>query len=516
MKKFLITFFITLTLLTGSVFAQENINITLEQPAVLKAASGQNMEYTLKISTPESVKKQFESFNVSLMMDSNLKVLGTKIKTNDKGYTINSSRLQTLGRDIITISVEDTDKLGRETTEIAIYTEVIKPMGGGEFQNSFVLTTVDKQGRENSTQKDVESSSKPITSSLSLTPVKINDKVLKGKTEPGADVIVKKGNMPIATAFSDDNGNFTAKLPALKVGDVLEIEVNYLKDGKFQIISDKITVRGKDDTGETSEKPVQNKAPADDMVMAKLNDYVNFARKLNVSRASKENAARHMASVAYGQYMLVKTNVTDDEIQKAIKEIDESQKIIRYSIMNGISKDKFSPNGSLTRAQAAMIISRIDLGKDPVGEFSSFSDVDQEMWYADAVGYMEKNNYISGYKDGTFKPEKKISRAEFAALVGRYLNLGEPGEISFKDVKASEWYYNSIAQMVNSGYMNGKSKDKFDPEKAITRAEALAVLVKVANRIPDTEFLSKYAKNTFKDIDENHWAYYQILEGTGR
>lgn len=513
MKKLFVTFLIILTLLMGSVFAEENINITLEQPAVLKAATGQKLEYTLKIRVPESAKRQYESFNVSLMMDSNLKILGTSVKSNDPSYEINNSRLQTLGRDIITISVGDTKRLSKDTTEIAIYTEVITPTAGGEFQNSFVLTTVDNQGRENSTQKDVESSTKPLTSALSLTPLKVNDKVLKGKTEPGADIIIKKDEMPIATALSDKKGNFTAKLPVLKAGDVLQIEVNYYKDGKFQIIADKITVRGKDDSEDV---PVANITPPDGTVMIKLNDFVDFGRKLNVSKASKENAARHMAAVAYGQYMQVKTNVTDDEIQKAIKEIDESQKIIRYPIMNGISKDKFSPNGSLTRAQAAMIISRIDLGKDPVGEFSSFSDVDQEMWYADAVGYMEKNNYISGYKDGTFKPNKKISRAEFAALVSRYLNLDMPGDITFRDVKESDWYYNPIAQMVSGGYMNGKSKNKFDPDKAITRAEALSVLVKVANRTPDTEFLDKYSVNPFKDVNKNHWAYYQILEGTGK
>lgn len=514
MKKLFVTLLITLTILMGSVFAEENINITLEQPAVLKAATGQKLEYTLKIRVPESAKRQYESFNVSLMMDSNLKILGTSVKNNDPSYVINNSRLQTLGRDIITISVEDTKRLDRDTSEIAIYTEVITPKAGGEFQNSFVLTTVDNQGRENSTQKDVDSTTKPLTSALSLSPLKVGDKVLKGKTEPGADIIIKKDEMPIATALSDNKGNFTAKLPVLQVGDVLQIEVNYFKDGKFQIIADKITVRGKNDTSE--EPVVGNTAPPAGPVMIKLNDFVDFGRKLNVSKASKENAARHMAAVAYGQYMQVKTNVTDDEIQKAIKEIDESQKIIRYPIMNGISKDKFSPNGSLTRAQAAMIISRIDLGKDPVGEYSSFKDVDQEMWYADAVGYMEKNNYISGYKDGTFKPNKKISRAEFAALLSRYLNLGVPGDISFRDVKASDWYYNPIAQMVSGGYMNGKSKNKFDPDKAITRAEALSVLVKVANRTPDREFLDKYSVNAFKDVDKNHWAYYQILEGTGK
>lgn len=513
MKKLFVTFLITLTLLMGSVFAEENINITLEQPAVLKAATGQKLEYTLKIRVPESAKRQYESFNVSLMMDSNLKILGTSVKNNDPSYEINNSRLQTLGRDIITISVGDTKRLSKDTTEIVIYTEVITPTAGGEFQNSFVLTTVDNQGRENSTQKDVESSTKPLTSALSLSPVKVNDKVLKGKTEPGADIIIKKDEMPIATALSDNKGNFTAKLPVLKVGDVLQIEVNYYKDGKFQIIADKITVRSKDDRLDV---PVANITPPDGSVMIKLNDFVDFGRKLNVSKASKENAARHMAAVAYGQYMQVKTNVTDDEIQKAIKEIDESQKIIRYPIMNGISKDKFSPNGSLTRAQAAMIISRIDLGKDPVGEFSSFSDVDQEMWHADAVGYMEKNNYISGYKDGTFKPNKKISRAEFSALVSRYLNLDMPGDITFRDVKTTDWYYNPIAQMVSGGYMNGKSKNKFDPDKAITRAEALSVLVKVANRTPDKEFLDKYSVNPFKDVNKNHWAYYQILEGTGK
>ncbi len=97
-----------------------------------------------------------------------------------------------------------------------------------------------------------------------------------------------------------------------------------------------------------------------------------------------------------------------------------------------------------------------------------------------AVEELAARGIINGMGDGTFAPDKTMTRAEFAAIVTRGLGLKEqPGEI-FKDVPADKWYAGYIGTAYNYGIIKGRSADEFDPEGTITRQEAATMVARAA------------------------------------
>lgn len=130
---------------------------------------------------------------------------------------------------------------------------------------------------------------------------------------------------------------------------------------------------------------------------------------------------------------------------------------------------------------------------------------------------MEKKGLITGYKDGTFKPQKTITRAEFARILAGYANLTPiNGGADYRDVKSSHWASGYIAAVEQAGLMSGRGKGRFAPSENITRQEVCAALNKALGRDANKEFLDTYAVNSFKDVKKSMWSYYQILEATGQ
>ena len=152
----------------------------------------------------------------------------------------------------------------------------------------------------------------------------------------------------------------------------------------------------------------------------------------------------------------------------------------------------------------------------PSGDYSDFKDVSQEMWYADAVAYVEKNGIMAGYKDSTFKPDKKLTRAEFAQIVMNFKKLNQISDKTFSDVKEDHWAYNAINSVAKWGFMSGRSDKKFAPDQGIKREEVASVINRMEGRRPDRAFIDKFSENPFKDVKKSNWAYYEILEATGK
>ena len=112
-------------------------------------------------------------------------------------------------------------------------------------------------------------------------------------------------------------------------------------------------------------------------------------------------------------------------------------------------------------------------------------------------------NFIIGYPDGTFKPDKNVSRAEVATMICRALGFeaNTYNHLSnFKDLKPDEWYFGFVKKAIFEKLMNGRSKDMFCPEEPATRAEIAAILVKIRGlkpEIPDEEL--------FTDVKKGDW-----------
>lgn len=150
--------------------------------------------------------------------------------------------------------------------------------------------------------------------------------------------------------------------------------------------------------------------------------------------------------------------------------------VIANKIMNGKSSTTFAPDGSLTRAMMVQILYTME--NKPAAGASSFSDVADDAWYADAVAWTEANKIVSGYTDGTFKPDNKITREQMALILSNYceyknLTLTDTRTASFTDADSiSDWARGAVDAMYAAEILNGKSGNTFAPKSYATRAEA--------------------------------------------
>jgi hypothetical protein len=111
------------------------------------------------------------------------------------------------------------------------------------------------------------------------------------------------------------------------------------------------------------------------------------------------------------------------------------------------------------------------------GTTNKFSDVSATYWGYDAISSLSSEGIVSGYPDGTFKPNAAITRAEFAAMLVQALGLNTSGTTgTFTDVTADSWYYGTVNSAVYAGLVSGMGYNLFSPETLITR-EQMAVMV---------------------------------------
>lgn len=169
---------------------------------------------------------------------------------------------------------------------------------------------------------------------------------------------------------------------------------------------------------------------------------------------------------------------------------------------------KFNPNSNITRAETAAILARLTDGFDESERYkTSFLDVDDTAWYAKYIDFEENKNVITGYPDGTFHPKNHITRAEFTSIIARFANLDtESTDAPFTDVKG-HWAEKQIKACYKAGYIKGYENNSFNPDHAITRAEAVVIINRALNRNDIKEY-----NNPFRDVTPNHWAYMDIME----
>lgn len=152
----------------------------------------------------------------------------------------------------------------------------------------------------------------------------------------------------------------------------------------------------------------------------------------------------------------------------------------------------------------------------PRGYGSSYSDVAPGLWYSDAIGYMSSKGVLKGYPDGIFRPDAEITRAELAAIVTRFnATVGSGSAISFNDVEAGHWAAANIERASQNGWVTGYPDGSFKPNQAITRAETVTMVNRTAERYADHDFIiaNPMLLKQYTDI-AGYWAFYQIEEAS--
>lgn len=216
-----------------------------------------------------------------------------------------------------------------------------------------------------------------------------------------------------------------------------------------------------------------------------------------------------------------KTEISDKESEIKDKNTDTlTSKVNVSSVFNttdktayiqGYTDGSFRPANSLTRAEAAVILSKI-LVVQPENKtyISRFSDVKSSDWHNNYICFLSEQGIINGYSDGTFKPNANITRAELVALVAKALKITGSYTNYFSDTQGM-WASDAISAINSFGWIKGYSDGTFRPNANITRAETTVFLNAVLGRTASNISVSEN-KKTFTDISPSDWYYSSVIQ----
>lgn len=186
-----------------------------------------------------------------------------------------------------------------------------------------------------------------------------------------------------------------------------------------------------------------------------------------------------------------------------------------FAFLVGYTNGSFAPARNMTRAEvttmfARLLTEQIDAAKTYP---NTFTDVPSAHWAADYIGYMQQFGIVMGFDDGSFRPDAPVTRAQFAAIASRFEKLTE-GSKSFTDVPSTHWAAKYINFAATRGWVTGYSDGTFKPENPISRAEVAAVTCRLLERSADQSYIRSHMSElrTFNDMAEDHWAYWYAME----
>ena len=222
-------------------------------------------------------------------------------------------------------------------------------------------------------------------------------------------------------------------------------------------------------------------------------------------------------ALIYGETIKVEAKDKDKNITKIDYKVtrNEVEQVKAISYIKGYPDGTFKPQDNVTRAEAAQMFATLLNGGTNFGTSSmtKFSDANDD-WYSKAINYVVAKNLISGYPNGTFKPNESITRAEFAQMISGYVKNEKKTSSDFQDVK-DHWAKDAIDKLYGNKNVNGYPDGSFKPNAKITRAEAVTILNSVFNRNTNKNSLNNVnisSLNKFSDVNEGFWAYYNILD----
>ena len=180
------------------------------------------------------------------------------------------------------------------------------------------------------------------------------------------------------------------------------------------------------------------------------------------------------------------------------------------------TKKPVRPEGKITRAEVATIYFRMLTDENRAANWnqvSGFSDVKRSAWYNNAISTLTKAGILKGYEDGTFQPDGYITRAEFATIAIRFFSGVYEGEDLFPDIKG-HWAEDYINNAANKGLVKGYEDGTFGPDRYITRAEAVTLVNRTLNRHPHNDGLHQDMLRWPDNMDTSKWYYADMQEAT--
>ena len=203
--------------------------------------------------------------------------------------------------------------------------------------------------------------------------------------------------------------------------------------------------------------------------------------------------------------------ILDEEVPLA-DGLDSSD---HFAYIFGYADNTVKPKNKISREEVSTIFYRLlkdDFRSSIASTTQSFPDVKSTRWSNAPIATLANGKIIGGYPDGKFKPQGSITRAEFAAIVSRFDNLSYSGTDKFSDIKG-HWAAGAINAASERGWIGGYPDGTFKPDAYITRAEAMALINKVLNRKLSSDGLLENARY-WKDNSKDAWYYFDVMEAT--
>ena len=188
-----------------------------------------------------------------------------------------------------------------------------------------------------------------------------------------------------------------------------------------------------------------------------------------------------------------------------------------FAYIIGYPDGTVQPNGQITRAEATTIFFRLlteESRSANLTKTNGYTDVASDAWYNTAVSTMTKASIVDGYPDGTFRPDAPITRAEMAKIISLFAKL-DKSESRFSDI-AGHWAEAYIRLAAGNGWIAGYPDGTFGPQRNITRAETATMINRVLDRVPSEEshLLSRGVMQIWPDANPGDWFYLAMQEAT--
>lgn len=187
-----------------------------------------------------------------------------------------------------------------------------------------------------------------------------------------------------------------------------------------------------------------------------------------------------------------------------------------FAYVIGYPDGKVHPEGNISRAETATIFFRLlkaDIRDGNLTADNEFSDVSDGQWHNKAVSTMAKLGIVKGRRADRFDPNASITRAEFAAICARFSTRTVENSGSFSDI-SGHWAENEIERAAAFGWISGYPDGTFRPNARITRAEAMTMINRVLCRMPQSESDLLDSMVTWSDNKPSDWHYLAVQEAT--
>ncbi|SHH11666.1 Listeria/Bacterioides repeat-containing protein [Anaerosphaera aminiphila DSM 21120] len=321
-------------------------------------------------------------------------------------------------------------------------------------------------------------------------------------------VYVEYDGKSVGDGMTDSSGYFDIKTDRKIYDD------SYLKFYVRTSSSDK-TKAATITSAKAGEYKIEGTAAAYATVTVKDKDNV----KLGSATADKDGKFTIYANrtLKSGEKLTITTSESgksDNSITYTVSE-SKTADLKRISYIKGYPNGNFKPHGNITRGEAATMFARLLNNSDNFGttKTTKFTDANNQ-WYSEAINYVVNKGLISGYPDGTFKPNANITRAEFAQMISGYVTVGGSAT-NFKDVN-DHWAKEAIEKLYGNKSVTGYPDGTFKPNDEITRAEAVTILNSVFGRVSNTQSFDsvKSSLKSFGDVKSSDWFYANVMDAS--